>query len=206
MCAHYAGRTLSRLPQAPSSNRTSGFPQYGFPTTFPARLSATVTVDTRSQLSWSVPGTPAFSAFPPPGLPVSDCLALAGQSANMEHGLLRMFIALPASGWRIHASFSTSRLGRSMALRSEQVILSCPSSLQGHSDFPSARNACLAGFIQLGLRLSPSDHGEGRRISGPISVRCPCMPLTLPRVLHRCSCPFLPGGHWPSPTTYGVGE
>ena len=55
---------------------------------------------------------------------------------------------------------SLFRLGRSMALRSEQVVLSCPSSLQGHSDFPSARNACLAGFIQLGLRLSPSDHGE----------------------------------------------
>ena len=93
-----------------------------------------------------------------------------------------------------------------MALRSGQVLLSCPSSLQGHSDFPSARNACLAGFIQLGLRLSPSDHGESRRISGPISVHFPCMPLTLPRVLHRCSCPFLPGGHWPSPKTYGVGE
>jgi len=46
--------------------------------------------------------------------------------------------------------------------------LSCPSSLQGHSDFLSARIACLAGFIQLGRRLSPSDRGESRRISGPI--------------------------------------
>lgn len=56
-----------------------------------------------------------------------------------------------------------------MALRSEQVLLSCPSSLQGHSDFPSARNACLAGFTQLGLRLPPSDHDGSRGISGPIS-------------------------------------
>jgi hypothetical protein len=30
-------------------------------------------------------------------------------------------------------------------------------------------------------------------------VHFPCMPLTLPRVPHRCGCPFLLGGHWPSP-------
>ena len=47
--------------------------------------------------------------------------------------------------------------------------MSCPSSLQDHSDFPSTRNACLAGFIQLGLRLPPSDHDGSRGISGPIS-------------------------------------
>jgi len=57
-----------------------------------------------------------------------------------------------------------------MASRSEQVLLSCPSSLQGHSDFPSTPNACLAGFIQLGLRLPPSDLSRSRGISGPISV------------------------------------
>jgi hypothetical protein len=54
-----------------------------------------------------------------------------------------------------------------MASRSRQVLLSCPSSLLGHSDFPSARSACLAGFIQLGLRLPPSDGGGSRGISGP---------------------------------------
>ena len=31
----------------------------------------------------------------------------------------------------------TSKLGRSVAPRSRQVMLSCPSSLQGHSDFPT---------------------------------------------------------------------
>ena len=56
-----------------------------------------------------------------------------------------------------------------MALRSKQVILSCPSSLQGHSDFLSVRNACLASFIQLGRRLPPPDRGGNVRISGPIS-------------------------------------
>ena len=55
-----------------------------------------------------------------------------------------------------------------MALRSKQVVLSCPSSLQGHSDFPSARNTRLAGFTQLGRCLPPSDHGGSRGISGPI--------------------------------------
>jgi len=93
-----------------------------------------------------------------------------------------------------------------MASRSGPVVLSCPSALQGHSDFPSARNAGLAGFTQLGRRLPPSDHGGSRGISGPISVCFPHMPLTLPRVPHRCACPFLPGGLWPSPRTYGVGE
>ena len=93
-----------------------------------------------------------------------------------------------------------------MALRSEQVVLSCPSSLQGHSDFPSARSASLAGFIQLGRRLPPSDRGGSRGISGPISVHFPRMPLTLPRVPDWCICPFLPNRHWPSPRAYGVGE
>ena len=38
------------------------------------------------------------------------------------------------------------------------------------------------------------------------SVHFPCMLLTLPRVLRRCECLFLPGGHWPSPLSYRVGE
>jgi hypothetical protein len=205
MCNHCAGHTLSHLPQAPSSNRTSSFPQYGFPTTFPARLSATVTVDTRARPLWGVPFTPACPALPPPGPPVSDCLALTGQSVNMKLGFFAPVHSIASNGWRIQASFFTCRLGRSMASRSKQVLLSCPSSLQGHSDFLSVRNACLAGFIQLGRRLPPPDRGGNVRISGPISIHFPCMLLTLPRVPHQCICPFLPGRHWPSPTTYGVG-
>jgi hypothetical protein len=34
------------LPSAPSSNRTSGFPRYGSPTTFPVGVSAPVVVET----------------------------------------------------------------------------------------------------------------------------------------------------------------
>jgi hypothetical protein len=106
MCCHCADLTLSHLPPAPSSNRTSGFPQYGFPTTFPACLSATVTVDTRIWPPWAFLAprpTPLFRlpAFPP----VGDCLARAGQSVNMKHGLLRMFVALPTrAGAFMHPS------------------------------------------------------------------------------------------------------
>jgi len=59
--------------------------------------------------------------------------------------------------------------GRSMASRSGQVVLSSPSSLQGHSDFPCARNAPLAGFTQLETRLPPLKFGGNAGISGPIS-------------------------------------
>ena len=38
---------------------------------------------------------------------------------------------------------SQSKRGRSMAPRSEQVLLSCPSSLPGHSDFPTSITSIL---------------------------------------------------------------
>lgn len=59
--------------------------------------------------------------------------------------------------------------GRSMALRSGQVVLSCPSSLQGHSDFPCVHNLPLAGVTQLDARLLPSEFGRNVGISGPFS-------------------------------------
>ena len=37
--------SLTFLPLVPSSNRTSGFPRYGSPTTFPISLSVTVVVE-----------------------------------------------------------------------------------------------------------------------------------------------------------------
>ena len=46
----------AQLPPAPTSNRTAGFPQYGFPTTFPASLSAAAVVDTPP---WTPMGVPA---------------------------------------------------------------------------------------------------------------------------------------------------
>ncbi len=68
----------------------------------------------------------------------------------------------------MHPSLLSER-GRSMASRSGQVLLSCPSSLQGHSDFPYARNAPLAGVTQLEARLLPSEYGRNVGSSGPIS-------------------------------------
>ena len=44
-----------------------------------------------------------------------------------------MFIAF----WALMLPSSQIKRGRSMAPRSEQVMLSCPSSLPGHSDFPT---------------------------------------------------------------------
>jgi len=117
-----------------------------------------------------VPGTLAYPAFPPPGFPSGRRLFSPRRTVGQHEAWTFAHVSSIASkGWRIHASFSMSRLGRSMALRSAQVLLSCPSSLQGHSDFPSAHNACLAGFIQLGLRLLPPDCGRNRGISGPLS-------------------------------------
>ena len=68
----------------------------------------------------------------------------------------------------MHPSLFAKR-GRSTALRSEQVMLSCPSSLQGRSDFPYARNAPLAGVTQLEARLLPVETGRNAGISGPLS-------------------------------------
>ena len=48
-------------------------------------------------------------------------------------------------------------------------MLSSPSSLQGHSDFPYARNAPLAGVTQLEARLPPLKYGGNAGTSGPIS-------------------------------------
>ena len=79
-----------------------------------------------------------------------------------------------------------------MALRSAQVLLSCTSSLQSHSDYLSALNAPLAGFTQLEMRLPPSDTAESEGSQVRFPVLFPCMPLTLPRVLHRCLCSFFP--------------
>jgi hypothetical protein len=44
-----------------------------------------------------------------------------------------------------------------------------PSSLQGRSDFPCARNAPLAGVTQLEARLPPVEPGGNAGISGPLS-------------------------------------
>jgi len=150
---------MTAFPSAPSSNRTAGFPQYGFPTTFPAGLSATVVVDTRRATHQRSVAS-SFAAFPPPVLPLRRRLVcFAGQFAAQVLDSSHVH-SIASYGWRIHASFPALKRGRSMALRSRQVMLSCPSSLQDPSDFPSTRNACLAGFIQLRFRTAAYRFGR----------------------------------------------
>ena len=64
-------------------------------------------------------------------------------------------------------------------------MLSSPSSLQGHSDFPCARNGPLAGFTQLEARLPPLKFGGKAGISGPIS-----------RLLSPHAADLTPGSRW----------
>ena len=66
-----------------------------------------------------------------------------------------------------HPSLYAS-LGRSTALRSGRLMLFRPSSLQGRSDFPYARNAPL-GVTQLEARLLSVEPDRNAGISGPLS-------------------------------------
>ena len=84
-------------------------------------------------------------------------------------------------------------------------MLSYPSSLQSHSDFPYAHNTCLAGFIRLDKCLPQAESHGDAGISGPTSVISHRMPLALPRVPCRCLCPFLPCKLWPSPCKQRIG-
>ena len=77
--------------------------------------------------------------------------------------------------------------GRSTALRSGRLMLFRPSSLQGRSDFPCARNAPLAGFTQLETRLPPVEAGGNAGTSGPLSRHLSLHAADLtpgPRVVH----------------------
>jgi len=68
----------------------------------------------------------------------------------------------------MHPSLCAKR-GRSTAVRSGRLVLFRPSSLQGRSDFPCARNAPLAGVTQLERRLLPVEPDRNAGISGPLS-------------------------------------
>ena len=83
--------------------------------------------------------------------------------------------------------------------------MSYPSSLQGHSDFPTPLTPNLAGFTQLDLCLLPSEYGRDAGISGPTSAIFHRMPLAIPRVPCRCFRPLLPYRRWPSPNHKRIG-
>ena len=84
-------------------------------------------------------------------------------------------------------------------------MLSYPSSLQGHSDFPTPVTSILPvspNLIDAYRRLEPCrDAG----ISGPTSVIFHRMPMAIPRVPCRCICPLLPCRLWPSPFMQRIG-
>jgi hypothetical protein len=112
-----------------------------------------------------------------------------------------MFIAF----WALMNPSSQIKHDRSMAPRSRQVMLSCPSSLPGHSDFPTPVTPILPISPPLDRCLPRVDSRGDARISGPTSVIFHRMPLALPRVPRRCSCPFLPCRLRPSPSIDRIG-
>jgi hypothetical protein len=100
-----------------------------------------------------------------------------------------------------HASFLTNqtRSKYGPTLKVSYVVL--PVITSRPLRLPYAHNTHLAGFIQLDRRLPQAESRGDARISGPTSVIFHRMPMALPRVPCRCSCPSLPCKLWPSPTT-----
>ena len=70
---------------------------------------------------------------------------------------------------------------------------------------PYARNPYLAGFTQLDRCLPHAESCGDAGISGPTSVIFHRMPMAIPRVPCRCSCPLLPCKLWPSPNIQRIG-
>ena len=81
-----------------------------------------------------------------------------------------------------------------MALRSGPALLSGPSTLQGHSDFPQLLTPALpvSSNLACAYRRRITAEAGGSQVRFP--VRSPRMPLTLPRVPCRCICLFFPAG------------
>ncbi len=70
---------------------------------------------------------------------------------------------------------------------------------------PYALNSYLAGFTQLDICLPQVESCRDAGISGPTSVIFHRMPMAIPRVPCRCSCPLLPCKLWPSPIIERIG-
>ena len=86
-----------------------------------------------------------------------------------------------------------SKHGQSMAPRSRQVMLSCPSSLQGHSDFPTPITAILPvspDLIAAYRRQSPAET-LGSQVLPPLSVTACRWPY--PGSLPGACALFFPG-------------
>jgi len=85
-------------------------------------------------------------------------------------------------------------------------MLSYPSSLLSHSDFPTP----LTNILPVSPNLIPAYHSWspaetlGSQVLPPVIFHR--MPMAVPRVLCRCSFPLLPYRHWPSPYQQGIDE
>lgn len=123
----------------------------------------------------------------------------------MGYGLLRMFIALPAAaGAFMHPTPLSDTVeawpyaqGR-FCCPARHHFRATPTSPQPVTPvLPVSPNLTCAYCRRIAAGTG------GSQVRSPVLF--PCMLPTLPRVLHRCRCSFLPCGHWPSPQTYGVG-
>jgi len=137
------GFPVGLIPFALSSNRTSGFPRYGSPTIFPISLSVTKPSDHPNRHKPS--STSILLRILRLPLVGSLCFRFRNIIQRLfrcmgQSGLqLRHFIThVHSSFWSTHAPLLQDRHDRSVALRSDKVMLSLSSSLQGHSDFPTS--------------------------------------------------------------------
>jgi hypothetical protein len=104
-----------------------------------------------------------------------------------------------------HASFLTNqtRSKYGPTLQVSYVVL--PIITSRPLRLPYAPNTHLAGFIRLDRCLPRAEpHGDAG-ISGPTSVIFHRMPMAIPRVPCRCSCPLLPCRLRPSPRFDRIG-
>ena len=118
-----------------------------------------------------VPCTPVRLCFSASSL--ASCRRLfrfLGQFRSGAWAVLHVHSTVPTPGRRafMHPS-PFAKHDRSTALRSGRFVLFRPSSLQGRSDFPYARNAPLAGVAQLEAPLPPVETDGNAGISGPLS-------------------------------------
>ena len=115
------------------------------------------------------------------------------------------FITHVHSFFSTHASFLTkqTRSKHDPTLKVSYVVLAVITSRPLR--VPYTRNTYLAGFTRLDKCLPQVESCGNARISAPTSVIFHRMPLALPRVPCRCSCPLLPCKLWPSPCNQRIG-
>jgi len=114
---------MTAFSSAPSSNRTAGFPQYGFPTTFPACLSVTVVVEAHAYANWYSPKR--ASTLPEPAMKTTTATARTAATSRIRPAVEPFFISVPSptAGLSVcePARVSNTRAGR-LGLMSWSVL------------------------------------------------------------------------------------